>query len=272
MRLLTLLLCSSFVFGQSSAPSPEPKAQSLVSSSHQTGAVEILSDTEGVDFGPYLKRILQEVREHWYQAISECAAMKKGKLAIEFAIKKDGKVADMRLTYPSSDVALDRAAWAGISASNPFPPLPTEFTRPYLALRFRFYYNPDSSGPDGSGKGCADGYSGRGYFAASRSKSKSGVTVSITAPLPGDRDVPLGGSKPVTAIVTGSGSNENAVEWSISGFGCSGASCGEMTKDSYHAPSVMPNSSFVTLTAVSKADPSAKEAITLHIVGSNPSR
>ena len=111
----------------------------------QLGNLEVLSDTQGVDFGPYLQRILQEVREHWYQAIPESAEMKKGKLQIEFAITKDGKVADMRLTAGSGDVALDRAAWAGISASNPFPPLPTDFTGPYLALRFRFFYNPDKS-------------------------------------------------------------------------------------------------------------------------------
>jgi TonB family protein len=111
----------------------------------QLGNLEVLSDTQGVDFGPYLQRILQEVREHWYEAIPESAEMKKGKLQIEFAITKDGKVADMRLTAGSGDVALDRAAWAGISASNPFPPLPTEFTGPYLALRFRFFYNPDKS-------------------------------------------------------------------------------------------------------------------------------
>src|SRR5271165_6682222 len=107
------------------------------------GNLEILSDTQGVDFGPYLQRILQDVRENWYRAIPESAEMKKGKLMIEFAITKDGKVADMRLIATSGDVALDRAAWAGISASNPFPPLPGEFTGPYLALRFRFYYNPD---------------------------------------------------------------------------------------------------------------------------------
>jgi len=107
------------------------------------GNGEIISDTQGVDFGPYLERVVQEVREHWYLAIPESAEMKKGKLAIEFAITRDGQVADMKLTFPSGDVALDRAAWSGISGSNPFPPLPSEFTGPYLALRFRFYYNPD---------------------------------------------------------------------------------------------------------------------------------
>ena len=111
----------------------------------QLGALDILSDTQGVDFGPYLQRILQNVKENWYHLIPESAEMKKGKLAIEFAITKDGKVADMRLIATSGDVALDRAAWGGITQSNPFPPLPSDFTGPYLALRFRFYYNPDKA-------------------------------------------------------------------------------------------------------------------------------
>ena len=111
----------------------------------QFGNLETLSDTQGVDFGPYLQRILEDVRENWYRLIPESAEMKKGKLAIEFAITKEGKLADMRIVASSNDTALDRAAWGGISASNPFPPLPSDFTGPYLALRFRFYYNPDKS-------------------------------------------------------------------------------------------------------------------------------
>ena len=63
----------------------------------QLGALDILSDTQGVDFGPYLQRILQNVKENWYNLIPESAEMKKGKLAIEFAITKDGQVAGMKL-------------------------------------------------------------------------------------------------------------------------------------------------------------------------------
>jgi TonB family protein len=111
----------------------------------QLGNLEILSDTQGVDFGPYLQRILQDVKENWYRLIPESAEMKKGKLMIEFAITKDGQVAGMKLVATSGDPPLDRAAWGGITASNPFPPLPTEFKGPYLALRFRFFYNPDKA-------------------------------------------------------------------------------------------------------------------------------
>lgn len=112
----------------------------------QYGAYDVLSDTQGVDFGPYLARVLHDVRENWEIFIPESARMgKKGKLAIEFAITKDGQVAGMKLVATSDDGALDRAAWSAITQSNPFPPLPTEFTGPYLALRFRFYYNPDKA-------------------------------------------------------------------------------------------------------------------------------
>ena len=113
--------------------------------SPNVGNLDILSDTMGVDFAPYLQRVLQAVRTNWYAIIPEEAQSplrKQGKVAIEFIITKNGTVAGMRLVGPSGDVALDRAAWGGITGSNPFPPLPGEFRGDNLALRFRFYYNP----------------------------------------------------------------------------------------------------------------------------------
>jgi TonB family protein len=108
----------------------------------QLGNIEVLSDTQGVNFDPYLQRVQHDVKINWYNAIPKLAQMKHGNLVIEFAITKDGKVAGMKLVAPSGDVPLDRAAWAGIVGSNPFPPLPTEFGGQFLALRFRFFYNP----------------------------------------------------------------------------------------------------------------------------------
>ena len=110
------------------------------------GQLDVLSDTMGVDFGPYLSRVLHDVRQNWYTLVPEVARaplMKRGKVSIEFAITKDGRVQGLRYVTSSGDVALDRAAYGGIVASNPFPPLPGEFGGQYLALRFHFYYNPD---------------------------------------------------------------------------------------------------------------------------------
>jgi len=116
--------------------------------------IEILSDTQGADFGPYLKGVLEAVRKNWYGAIPESARMKHGKVAIEFAISKDGRLAQpkihsfgekpvgIKLVASSGDVDLDRAAWAAITGSDPFPPLPSEFGGQYIKLRIGFSYNP----------------------------------------------------------------------------------------------------------------------------------
>jgi TonB family protein len=114
-------------------------------SARAAGQLEVLSDTQGVDFGPYLQRVLEAVRRNWYNLIPEAARaplLERGKVSIEFAIMPDGKVRGLKYISPSGDVALDRAAWGGITASDPFAPLPGEFHGPYLALRFHFYYNP----------------------------------------------------------------------------------------------------------------------------------
>jgi TonB family protein len=225
------------------------------------GSIDILSDTQGVDFGPYIARIKQDVQENWYHLIPVSAEMRKGKLAIEFAITKNGQVADMRLVASSGDVLLDRPAWGAITGSSPFPPLPSQFTGPYLALRFRFYYNPDKSDFSISGRHLTDPI--KGALPETFAKPKSAVKVSISGP--SELRVPLGGLKTISALVTGTATLDNTVEWSISGFGCSGQSCGEMTKDTYQAPAVIPNPPFVTLTATSKTDPSVKASITVHI-------
>ena len=110
-------------------------------------AMEITTDTQGVDFGPYLARIKQTIEANWYTAMPQSVyppLRKSGKVAIQFYILPDGKVQGMAVFYPSGDVALDRAAWGGISASNPFPPLPKEFHGPYLGLKCYFLYNPTS--------------------------------------------------------------------------------------------------------------------------------
>ena len=86
--------------------------------------MDVLSDTMGVDFGPYLQRVLHDVRMNWYNLIPEVARaplMKKGKLSIEFAITKNGQVAGMRLVSSSGDVALDRGAWGGMERVESFP-------------------------------------------------------------------------------------------------------------------------------------------------------
>jgi TonB family protein len=105
---------------------------------------EILSDTMGVDFGPYLHQVVQMTQSSWDLLIPEAARaplLKQGTVAIQFIILPDGSIKQMQLVRPSGDVSLDRAAWGGITGAGPFPPLPKKFKGPFLALRFYFLYN-----------------------------------------------------------------------------------------------------------------------------------
>src|SRR5271155_1988495 len=108
------------------------------------GAVDVLSDTMGVDFGPYIQRVIFDTKRAWYPIIPEAAQpplLKQGFVGIRFKIMPDGSVKEMILESPSGDVSLDRAAWGGITGASPYPQLPKNFKGPFLELRFFFLYN-----------------------------------------------------------------------------------------------------------------------------------
>jgi TonB family protein len=103
---------------------------------------QILSDTMGVDFNPYLLRILSLVRRNWYAVIPEIARLgKQGRVVLQFAIKRNGGVAELVLAAGSGTDSLDGAAVSSIRLSNPFPPLPAEFPGQDIKLRFVYLYN-----------------------------------------------------------------------------------------------------------------------------------
>jgi TonB family protein len=105
-------------------------------------ALELQSDPQGVDFKPYLIRILASVKRNWLTIIPESARLGRvGRVQIQFAIARDGSVPKLVIAMPSGTEALDRAAVAGVSASTPFPPLPKDFQGDQVRLQFTFRYN-----------------------------------------------------------------------------------------------------------------------------------
>jgi TonB family protein len=108
----------------------------------QGSQLELLSDPMGVDFRSYLTQVLAAVRRNWVAVIPESAKLgRQGRVGIQFAIAKNGSVPKLVITTHSGTDALDRAAVAGVSASNPFPPLPSEFKGDVIRLQFNFAYN-----------------------------------------------------------------------------------------------------------------------------------
>ncbi|SNT31981.1 TonB family C-terminal domain-containing protein [Granulicella rosea] len=105
---------------------------------------EILTDTQGVDFGPYMRRAKSDIYRNWQPLIPESVyppISKHGVLAIRMTILSGGKIGSMTLETTSGDVALNRAAWSAITSEGTFPPLPKEFPGPSIDIRWTFFYN-----------------------------------------------------------------------------------------------------------------------------------
>jgi TonB family protein len=109
----------------------------------QAGA-EILSDTQGVDFSAYMRKLHDDIQRNWDPLIPEEVQpplRKRGITGIRFTILPDGQIGNMILESPSGDQALDKAAWYAITSEGNFPPLPRQFHGPQLELRVGFFYN-----------------------------------------------------------------------------------------------------------------------------------
>jgi hypothetical protein len=110
-----------------------------------SGGIEVLSDTQGVDFNSWLQRWHWETERTWDPLIPDEVnppILKSGMVAIRFKVLPNGRLMDGSLVLEgrSGDVALDRAAWGALTGSN-YPPLPRDFHGPYLELRAFFLYN-----------------------------------------------------------------------------------------------------------------------------------
>ena len=104
--------------------------------------LELKSDPMGVDFRPYMLQVLAAVRRNWFAVYTEAARLgQRGEVVLEFAIAKPGLVTKVIFSSESGAKALDQSAVAAISASNPLPPLPTDFKGDRIVLRMTFMYN-----------------------------------------------------------------------------------------------------------------------------------
>src|SRR5712692_11862417 len=89
----------------------------------------------------------------------------------------------------------------------------------------------------------------------------AGVTVS-----PASATVQTGGVQQFTATVSPSGANQ-AVTWSLSGTGCTGASCGTIdATGKYTAPASVPHPPTVMVMATSVTDPSKTGSASVSII------
>ena len=96
-------------------------------------------DTKGVEFGPWLRRFVAQVRRNWF--VPSAAMTFRGRVVLQFNIHKDGTITDVTIAGPSDIGAFNRAANNAILGSNPTEPLPPEYPEPVAFFTVTFYYN-----------------------------------------------------------------------------------------------------------------------------------
>ena len=266
-----LLSCAVLLFAQDSTrsadqklgPPATPKGKSAQAQPTTQGPIDILTDTRGVDFGPYLARVLHDVRTQWYRVIPDSARkpiMKKGMVLVGFRIAKDGAMGDLHLVQSSGDSALDEAASEGVASSAPFSPLPNEFHCQYIALQFHFYYNPAIGDLDQTEKSLASRQLLPCVTTAIEVKGEVAITVS-----PASAEVARGATQQFS--VTKYGAASSAVNWSISGPDCTGSDCGSISGDGvYTAPTNIPDPPRVKVTATLADDTGKTDSATVAII------
>jgi TonB family protein len=100
--------------------------------------IEILTDTRGVDFGPYIKQVIQKISEGSSTKEIGADSDHDRTSVISFTITPDGKISALYLDESSRDSGVDRAAWQSITQAKTFPALPKDFHGASLRLRLRY--------------------------------------------------------------------------------------------------------------------------------------
>ena len=134
-----------------SAPEPQPEVQpSQVDSQPPSWEVPpsgtgstIQFDAKGVEFGPWVRRFVAQVRRNWRipdpQVYNTWSF--RGRVVVQFNIHKDGHITDVMVASPPNMNAFNRAASNAILSSNPTAPLPPEYPDPVVFFTVTFYYN-----------------------------------------------------------------------------------------------------------------------------------
>jgi TonB family protein len=98
-------------------------------------------DTKGVEFGPWVRRFLAQLKRIWLPLIPNAAMSLRGHCAISFNVHKDGTITDITVVLPSEVGGFNNAAFNALAAMNPPLPLPEEYPSDKAFITVSFYYN-----------------------------------------------------------------------------------------------------------------------------------
>ncbi|MGC4080718.1 MAG: TonB family protein [Vicinamibacterales bacterium] len=98
-------------------------------------------DTKGVEFGPWVRRFVAQVKRNWL--IPYAAMSMRGRVVVTFNVHKDGTITDLQVVGPSPVDAFNNAAYGALASSNPTAPLPPEYPSDKAFFTVTFFYNEE---------------------------------------------------------------------------------------------------------------------------------
>lgn len=102
-------------------------------------APSIQFDTKGVEFGPWLRRFVAQIKRNWF--IPQAAMTMRGHVVVTFFVHKDGRITDLAVAKPSLVDAFTNSAYGAMVSSNPTQPLPPEYPDDRAFFTVTFYFN-----------------------------------------------------------------------------------------------------------------------------------
>ncbi len=100
---------------------------------------DIQFDSKGVDFGPWLRRFVSQVKRNWLIPMN--AMSQSGRVVITFNVMRDGTIRDLQIIGPSPIGSFNTAAFNALRMSNPTVPLPAEYPADKAFFTVTFHYN-----------------------------------------------------------------------------------------------------------------------------------
>lgn len=103
-------------------------------------------DTKGVEFGPWIRRFVSQVRRNWF--VPMAAMTMRGRVVITFNVHRNGAISDVTVISPSEIESFNTAAVNALLASNPTTPLPPEYPDDKAFFTVTFFYNENPPGQE----------------------------------------------------------------------------------------------------------------------------
>ena len=96
-------------------------------------------DSQGVDFGPWIRRFIPHMRRNWF--IPAAARTQRGRTVVTFSVAKDGVIDNVKVVQPSGIEPFDQAAFRAVLNANPLEPLPPAYPKDEIQFTITFFYN-----------------------------------------------------------------------------------------------------------------------------------